>query len=186
MNHILEILLAHQGDIYLLEEGLASWVNLDRLLELAEVSPGGRDDFVGIGDQCVLLAHLLEVLLVYLPLLCKHFVLFGLTLVHAQKLLDHIDIRQILNCFLQGGVPLLLGLFVIIKCLLNGNGSWHLRNISDCNRWRYLCLKLLPRLRQHCQLILLRLESLLGALILSTCNLKLLSVHIDVVFIGSI
>ena len=92
MNHILEVLLAHQGDVYLLEEGLASWVNLDGLLELAEFSPSGRDNLIRIGNQCILLAHFLEVLLVDLSLLCKHFVLFRLTLMHSQKLLNHVNI----------------------------------------------------------------------------------------------
>ena len=41
VNHIFKILLTHQGNVYLLEESLTSWVNLDRLLQFAEVAPSG-------------------------------------------------------------------------------------------------------------------------------------------------
>lgn len=92
MDHVLKIFLAHEGQVNLLEEGLACGIDLYGLLELAEVSPGLLDDLVRRFDECILLGHPLEVLVVDCLLLCEHLILRALSLVDCEEFLDHVQV----------------------------------------------------------------------------------------------
>jgi hypothetical protein len=121
---ILDVLLANESEVNLLEEFLARRVGGDCLLKLLEVGHARLDGVLRLLDEVILLATRREYFIEFLLLFHEHRILRLLPRVHLHQVLHDVDVCQALHCLSQDLSLFPLCVRDILKGVTDHDGLW--------------------------------------------------------------